>query len=114
MGLWNCQSVVNKADLITAIASQTALNILGLTETWICPEDSAILLRSLTTSLSLTPPCQVRKGGGMYVRPKKVLLISARCLYKRHLGARNLADQIFISLIKMQINVYNFVEMRFF
>ncbi len=50
----------------------------------------------------------------MYVRPKKALLISARCLYKRHLGARNLADQILISLIKMQINFYNFVEMRFF
>ncbi len=41
MGLWNCQSAVNKADLIAAIASQTALSILGLTETWIHPEDSA-------------------------------------------------------------------------
>ncbi len=41
MGLWNCQSAVNKADLIPAIASQTALGILGLTETWIRPEDSA-------------------------------------------------------------------------
>ncbi len=41
MGLWNCQFAVNKADLIPAIASQTALSILGLTETWIRPEDSA-------------------------------------------------------------------------
>ncbi len=41
MGLWNCQSAVNKADLILNIASQTALNILVLTETWIRPEDSA-------------------------------------------------------------------------
>jgi len=41
MGLWNRQSAVNKADLIPAIASQTALSILGLTETWIRPEDSA-------------------------------------------------------------------------
>ncbi len=39
MGLWNCQSAVNKADLNPTIASQTALNILGLTETWINPED---------------------------------------------------------------------------
>ncbi len=35
------QSAVNKAELISAIASQTALSILGLTETWIRPEDSA-------------------------------------------------------------------------
>ncbi len=41
MGLWNGQSAVNKADLIPAIAFQTALIILGLTETWIRPEDSA-------------------------------------------------------------------------
>ncbi len=41
MGLWNCQSAVNKADLIPAIASQTALSILCLTETWINSEDSA-------------------------------------------------------------------------
>ncbi len=41
MGLWICQSAVNKADLIPAIASQTALNILGPTEIWIHPEESA-------------------------------------------------------------------------
>ncbi len=41
MGLWNCQSAVNKADLIPSIASQTALINLDLTETWIPPEDSA-------------------------------------------------------------------------
>ncbi len=41
IGLWNCQSAVNKADRIPAIAFQTALSILGLTETWIHPEDSA-------------------------------------------------------------------------
>ncbi len=29
------------ANLILAIASQSTLSILGLTETWICPEDSA-------------------------------------------------------------------------
>ncbi len=40
MGLWNGQSAVNKVDLIPAIASQTTLSILGLTETWIRPEDA--------------------------------------------------------------------------
>ncbi len=41
MGFWDCQSAVNKANLIPAIASQTALSIVGLTETWIHPDDSA-------------------------------------------------------------------------
>ncbi len=38
MGLWNCQSVVNKADFISAFSLQSTLSILGLTETWICAE----------------------------------------------------------------------------
>ncbi len=53
----------HKSDLIPAIASQTALSILGLTETWIRPEGSATPMHSLTTSPSLIPH-QVRKGGG--------------------------------------------------
>ncbi len=65
MGLWNRQSAVNKADIIPAIASQTALSILGLTETWICPEDSATSTAlSNKFSFSPPPPRQVRKGGG--------------------------------------------------
>ncbi len=64
MGLWNCPSAVNKAERIPAIASQTALSILGLTETWICPEDSATpLVLSNNFSFSHTPH-QIRKGGG--------------------------------------------------
>ncbi len=64
MGLWNCQFLVNKSDLIPAIASQTALSILGLTETWIRPEDSATPdALSNNFSFSLIPH-QVRKGGG--------------------------------------------------
>ncbi len=39
VGLWNCQSAVNKADLISAFSLQSTLSILGLTETWIRPED---------------------------------------------------------------------------
>ncbi len=41
VGLWNCQSAVNKADFISAFSLQSTLSILGLTETWIRPEDSA-------------------------------------------------------------------------
>ncbi|KAI2661089.1 putative RNA-directed DNA polymerase from transposon BS [Labeo rohita] len=41
VGLWNCQSAVNKADFISAFSTQSTLSILGLTETWIRPEDSA-------------------------------------------------------------------------
>ncbi|XP_051545268.1 uncharacterized protein LOC127435671 [Myxocyprinus asiaticus] len=41
VGLWNCQSAVNKADFIPAFATQSTLSILALTETWICPEDTA-------------------------------------------------------------------------
>ncbi len=56
MGLWNCQSAVNKADFISAFSLQSTLSILGLTETWIRPEDSATpAALSLTISLSLTP-----------------------------------------------------------
>ncbi len=60
MGLWNRQSAVNKADIIPAIASQTALSILGLTETWICPEDSATST-ALSNKFSFSPP-PVRLG----------------------------------------------------
>ncbi len=64
MGLWHCQSVVNKADLIPAIASQTALNILGLTEIGIRQKDSATPA-ALSNNLSFShTPCQVRKGEG--------------------------------------------------
>ncbi len=64
MGLWYCQSAVNKADFITTIASQTALSIVGLTETWIRPEDSATPA-ALSNNFSFShTPRQVRKGGG--------------------------------------------------
>ncbi len=41
IGLWNCQSAVNKADFITSITSHSRLNLMALTETWIKPEDNA-------------------------------------------------------------------------
>ncbi len=43
-----------QADLILAIASQTALSILGLTETWIRPEDLATPA-ALSNNFSHTP-----------------------------------------------------------
>ncbi|XP_051557092.1 uncharacterized protein LOC127442860 [Myxocyprinus asiaticus] len=41
VGLWNCQSTVNKVDFILAFATQSTLSILALTETCIHPEDTA-------------------------------------------------------------------------
>ncbi|KAI4879966.1 hypothetical protein NFI96_006304 [Prochilodus magdalenae] len=47
-GLWNCQSAIQKADFISALASHHSLYFLVLTETWIPPKNSA--------SLPLIPP----------------------------------------------------------
>ncbi len=41
IGLWNCQSAVNKADFFTSITSHSRLNLMALTETWIKPKDNA-------------------------------------------------------------------------
>ena len=40
VGLWNCQSAVNKSNFIPALASHLSLSLLALTETWIRPEDT--------------------------------------------------------------------------
>ncbi len=62
--LWNCQSAVNKADLISALSLQSTLSILGLTETWIRPEDSATPA-TLSNNFSFShTPRQVGRGGG--------------------------------------------------
>ncbi len=62
MTLWNCQSAVNKADLISAFSLQSTLSILGLTETWIRPEDSAALSNNLSFSHT---PRQVGRVGAL-------------------------------------------------
>ncbi len=63
MALWNCQSAVNKADLISAFSLQSTLSILGLTETWIRPEDSATPA-PLSNNFSFShTPRQVGRGG---------------------------------------------------
>ncbi|KAL7851889.1 hypothetical protein SRHO_G00176740 [Serrasalmus rhombeus] len=41
VGLWNCQSAVNKADFIASYANHLSLQLLALTETWIKPENTA-------------------------------------------------------------------------
>ncbi len=85
VGLWNCQSAVNKADFISAFSLQSTLSILGLTETWIRPEDSAIpAALSHNFSFSHTPR-QFGRGGGTG------LLISNNWKYSTHspLGNHN-------------------------
>ncbi len=85
VGLWNCQSAVNKADFISAFSLQSTLSILGLTETWIRPEDSATpAALSHNFSFSHTPR-QVGRGGGTG------LLISNNWKYSTHspLGYHN-------------------------
>ncbi len=64
MALWNCQSAVNKADFLSAFSLQSTLSILGLTETWIRPEDSATPA-ALSNNLSFShTPHQVGWDGG--------------------------------------------------
>ncbi len=104
VGLWNCQSAVNKADLISAFSLQSTLSILGLTETWIRPEDSATpAALSHNFSFSHTPR-QVGWGGGTG------LLISNNWKYSTHspLGNHNSFESHAITVtapIKLQIVV---------
>ncbi len=78
MALWNCQSAVNKADFISAFSLQSTLSILGLTETWIRPEDSATPA-ALSNNLSFShTPRQVGRGRGTG------LLISNNWKYSTH------------------------------
>ncbi len=104
LGLWNCQSAVNKADFISAFSLQSTLSILGLTETWIRPEDSATpAALSHNFSFSHTPR-QVGRGGGTG------LLISNNWKYSTHspLGNHNSFESHAITVtapIKLQIVV---------
>ncbi|XP_056615497.1 uncharacterized protein LOC130430412 isoform X2 [Triplophysa dalaica] len=64
IGLWNCQSAVNKADFITAIAKHSGLSLLALTETWIKPEDTATpAALSNNCTFSHSPRISGRGGG---------------------------------------------------
>ncbi len=78
VALWNCQSAVNKADCISAFSSQSTLSILGLTETWVSPENSVTpAAHSNNFSFSHTPR-QVGQCGGTS------LLISNNWKYSTH------------------------------
>ncbi len=64
IGLWNCQSAVNKSDFITSITSHSRLNLMALTEPWIKPEDNATpAAPSNNISFSHTPRLNGRGGG---------------------------------------------------
>ncbi len=105
VGLWNCQSAVNKADFISAFSLQSTLSILGLTETWIRPEDSATAAAlSHNFSFSHTPR-QFGQGGGTG------LLISNNWKYSTHspLGNHNSFESHAITVtapIQLQIVVF--------
>ncbi|XP_073682691.1 uncharacterized protein [Garra rufa] len=78
VGLWNCQSAVNKSDFISAFSLQSGLSILGLTETWIRPENSATPA-ALSNNFSFShTPRYTGKGGGTG------LLISNNWKYSTH------------------------------
>ncbi len=64
IGLWNCQSAVNKADFITSISIYSRLNLMALIETWIKPEDNSTPA-ALSNNFSFShTPCLTGRGGG--------------------------------------------------
>ncbi|XP_056096870.1 uncharacterized protein LOC130100759 [Rhinichthys klamathensis goyatoka] len=64
IGLWNCQSAVNKADFITSFSSHSGLSLLALTETWIRPEDT-VTPAALSTNFTFShTPRLTGRGGG--------------------------------------------------
>ncbi|XP_051741231.1 uncharacterized protein LOC127507820 isoform X2 [Ctenopharyngodon idella] len=64
IGLWNCQSAVNKADFITSIAIHSGLLLMALTETWIKPEDTATPAALSSNFTFSHTPHQIGRGGG--------------------------------------------------
>ncbi len=64
IGLWNCQSAVNKADFITSITSHSRLNLMALKETWIKPEDTATPAALSNNFFFSHTPRLTGRGGG--------------------------------------------------
>ncbi len=64
IGLWNCQSAVNKAVFIPSIATHSGLNLMALTETWIKPEDTATPAALSTNFTFSHTPRTIGRGGG--------------------------------------------------
>ncbi len=104
VALRNCQSAVNKADCISAFSSQSTLSILGLTETWVSPENS-VTPAALSNNFSFShTPRQVGQCG------VTSLLISNNWKYSTHspLGNYNSFEPHAITVIapiKLQIVV---------
>ncbi len=63
IGLWNCQSAVNKADFIASITSHSRLNLMALTETWIKSEDNATPA-ALSNNFSFSHTSRLTGRGG--------------------------------------------------
>lgn len=61
-GLWDCQTAVNKVDFISVLASHYSLDFLALPETWISPQNSA-MLDALSFSFCFFPTSHEKLGG---------------------------------------------------
>ena len=82
-GAVNCRSVRNKGPCINDTASAHSVDILAVTETHICREDTDSLLHSFTRKKSATNPVFMAVGGGvlstkLYSLDLWVVLHSAR------------------------------------
>ncbi len=64
IGLWNCQSAVNKADFITSISSYSRLNLMALIEAWIKPEDNSTPAALSNNFYFSHTPCLTGRCGG--------------------------------------------------
>ncbi|XP_067311221.1 uncharacterized protein [Pseudorasbora parva] len=64
IGLWNCQSAVNKADFISSIGTHSQLSLMALTETWIKPEDTATPAALSSNYTFSHTPRPIGRGGG--------------------------------------------------
>ena len=78
--LWNCRSVANKAEFISAYATLQSLDFLALTETWITTENTATptALSSSDHVFSHTPRASGQRGGGtgILISPKWTFSLS--------------------------------------
>lgn len=64
VGLWNCQSAVNKAEFINSLTKVSDIQVLALTETWVRPENTVTpTALSVDAVFSHTPRSSGRGGG---------------------------------------------------
>ncbi|XP_053543304.1 uncharacterized protein LOC108275562 isoform X1 [Ictalurus punctatus] len=84
IGLWNCQSAVNKADFIPAFATHYNLSVLALTETWIHAENTATLAALASNFNFYHTSRPNRRGGGtglLLSKTWKFTCLSPSCSY---------------------------------